>query len=180
MFGIRIVAVHTAACIGLALLCGCGERRPDAKQMQAEANKMTKPLPGLYRSTTKLTSFELPGADPEVADTMRDRFAQVLPQVRDVCVTPEAAQRGFADFIRQSQQGDCKTEEFSADTSALRARMTCRLGPKLASTVTMDGTGEPTHSHIDLEIVQTGPSVAGGSETIAMTIDNVRVGDCPK
>jgi hypothetical protein len=162
------------------MLAACQGRGPDDKSVRAEADKMTKPLPGLYRSTTKLTSFELPGADPEMADDMRDRFAQVLPQQRDMCVTSAAAQRGFADFIRQSEQGDCKIEEFAADHSVIKARLTCRLGPKLTSAVTVEGTGEPTRSHIDIEIVQTGPSVAGGSERIAMTVDNVRLGDCPK
>jgi hypothetical protein len=162
------------------LLVACQNKGPDDKAVLAEANKMTRPLPGLYRSTTSLTSFDLPGADPQTADIMRDRFAQVLPQRREFCVTPEAAARGFQDMLRQNQQGDCRVERFEADKSHLSARMSCRLGPKLTSTVTVEGTGAPDRSQIDLEIVQSGPSIAGGSETIAMHVDNVRVGDCPR
>jgi hypothetical protein len=167
----------TVAC--LLLLAGCHGKGPDDKTVLAEANKMTKPLPGLYRSTTSLTAFDLPGADPATADMMRDHFAQVMPQRREFCVTSEAAARGFADMIRQSQQGDCRIERFVADRAHLSARMSCRLGPKLISTVTVEGTGAPDRSQIDLGIVQAGPSVPGGRETIAMHVDNVRIGDCP-
>jgi hypothetical protein len=166
--------------MGLAVLSGCQKDDVGAKEVMAQANKLTKPLPGLYRSTTTLTSFELPGADPETADIMRDRFAQVLPQQRNFCVTPAEAERGFENMIRQSQQGDCRIERFVSNQSRLSARMACRLAEKLSSTVSVEGTGEAARSRIDLEIVQTGPSIPGGSETLAMRIDNVRVGDCPR
>jgi hypothetical protein len=167
------------AVASLLLLAACQNKGPDEKTVLAEANKMAEPLPGLYRSTTSLISFDLPGADPETADMMRDRFAQVMPQRREFCVTPAVAARGFEDMVRQSQQGDCRIEKFAADRSHLRARMSCRLGPKLDSTVTVEGTGAPDRSQIDLAIVQTGPSVPGGTETLAMRVDNVRTGDCP-
>jgi hypothetical protein len=164
----------------LLLLAGCRDKGPDDKAVLAEAGKIARPLPGLYRSTTSLLSFDLPGADPRTADIMRDRFAQVLPQQRDFCVTPAAAARGFEDMVRQSQQGDCRIEKFVADKSYLSARMSCRLGAKLSSTVTVDGTGAADRSRIDLAIVQTGPSVPGGTETLTMRVDNVRTGDCPQ
>lgn len=166
--------------LGSLTLVACQDKGPDAGQVLAEGDKLTRPLPGLYRSVTSLTAFELPGADPQTADIMRDRFAQVLPQRRDFCLTPQAAARGFADVIRQSQQGDCTVERFVANKDRLSAKMSCRAAARLQSIVSVEGTGEPARSHIELEIVQTGPSVPGGSETIAMSIDNVRVGDCPK
>jgi hypothetical protein len=164
----------------LLLLVSCQPKGPDDKTVLAEGNKLAKPLPGLYRSTTSLVSFELPGADPQTADMIRDRFAQVLPQRREYCLTPEAAARGFQDMVRQSQQGDCRIDSFVADKSRLSARMSCRLAARLTSTVSVTGTGRPDSSHIDLEIVQTGPSVPGGSETMVMKVDNQRVGDCPR
>jgi hypothetical protein len=169
----------TILTFGALMLAACQGKGPDDKTVLAEAGKMAKPLPGLYRSTTSLTSFDLPGADPETADIQRDRFAQITRQRRERCVTPEAAARGFEDVIRQSQQGDCRIESFVADQSHLSARMSCRLGPKLSSTVTVEGTGAPDHSQIDLGIVQTGPSVPGGTETLSMHVDSVRIGDCP-
>ncbi len=171
----RLTAV---AC--LLILAACSGKAPGEKDVLAEADKLTKPLPGLYRSTTSLVSFELPGADPQTADIMRDRFAQVLPQQRNFCVTPAAAARGFEHMIRQSQQGDCRIDSFVTDKSHLKARMSCTFSARLGSTVSVEGTGEPTRSHVDLTIVQTGPSVPGGSETMVMKVDNVRLGDCPK
>jgi hypothetical protein len=165
--------------LGSLSLVACQDTGPDARQVMAEGDKLTRPLPGLYRSTTSLTAFELPGADPQTADVMRDRFAQVLPQQREFCLTPQAAARGFADVIRQSQQGDCTVERFVANKTRLSAQMSCRGSSRLQSRVSIEGTGEPARSHIELEIVQSGPSVPGGSETIAMTVDNVRLGECP-
>ena len=168
------------AAIGLclALVAGCKDRQPSDRQVLAEAGKLAKPLPGLYRSTTSLTAFELTGADPQTEDMMRDRFAQVMPQRREFCVTPQAAARGFEDMLRQSQQGDCEIERFAADKARLSAQMRCRVGPRLTSTVSIEGTGEPNRSHVELEIVQAGPSVPGGSETIGLSVDNVRIGEC--
>ncbi|MGZ3255903.1 MAG: DUF3617 domain-containing protein [Croceibacterium sp.] len=164
----------------LLILAACSGKAPGEKDVLAEADKLTKPLPGLYRSTTSLVSFELPGADPQTADVMRDHFAQVLPQQRNFCVTPAAAARGFEDMIRQSQQGDCRIDSFVADKSYLKARMSCTFSANLSSTVSVEGTGEPSRSHVDLTIMQTGPSVPGGSETMVMKVDNVRLGGCPK
>lgn len=161
-------------------MSACGEQGPSDEDVLREAGKLVKPLPGLYRSTTSLTAFDLTGADPRTEDMMRDRFAQIMPQRREFCLTSEAAARGFEDMIRQSQQGDCAIHRFVANKSRLSAQMSCRLGPKLSSTVAVEGTGTPERSHVDLEIVQTGPSVAGGSETIGLSVDNERVGDCPR
>lgn len=169
-----------AAGLCLALAGACRQQGPSDRQVLAEADKLAKPLPGLYRSTTSLTAFDLTGTDPRTEDMMRDRFAQVMPQRRQFCLTPEAAARGFEDVIRQSQQGDCDIRRFVADKSRLSAQMFCRVGHKLTSTVTVEGTGAPDRSHVDLKIVQEGPSVPGGSETIGLSIDNVRVGDCPQ
>lgn len=162
----------------LALVAGCHRQAPDRQQVLAQAEKLVKPLPGLYRSTTTLTGFELPGAPPRTADMMRDKFAQILPQTREFCLTPAAAARGFQDLVRQSQQGDCTFKRFVANASRLSARMHCRAGANLGSTVSVEGTGAPDRSHVELEIVQTGPSIPGGSETISLQVDNLRVGEC--
>jgi hypothetical protein len=165
--------------VGLLMLAGCHAKGPDEKAVLHEGAKMVKPLPGLYRSTTRLTAFELPGADPQTADIMRDKFGQILPQTREFCLTPAAAEGGFEDMVKESQQGDCTFDRFVADQTRLSAAMRCRSGPSLTSTVTVEGTGAPDRSHVDLSIVQSGPSIPGGSETIALAVDNRRLGDCP-
>jgi hypothetical protein len=168
-----------SALLAVLMLGGCDTSGPDEKDVLREGAKLVKPLPGLYRSTTRLTAFELPGADPQTADIMRDKFAQVLPQTREYCLTPAAAERGFEDMVRQSQQGDCTFDRFVADETRLSARMRCRSGAELTSDVSVEGTGAPARSHVDLRIVQSGPGIPGGSETIAMSADNQRIGDCP-
>ena len=164
---------------GLLLLGACHDQGPDRNAVLHEGAKLVKPLPGLYRSMTRLTAFELPGADPQTADIMRDKFGQILPQTREYCLTPAAAEKGFEDMVRQSQQGECAFERFVADKTRLSARMHCRSGPSLTSDVSVEGTGAPDRSHVDLSIVQSGPDIPGGSETIALAVDSQRVGDCP-
>ena len=172
------LALTAAAALCLASLGACRDEAPDRTEVLAQSANLVKPLPGLYRSTTTLIGFELPGADPRTADLMRDRFGQVLPQTREHCLTPEEARRGFADVIRRTQQGDCRIERFVANATRLSARMRCRSGG-LTSVVAVEGTGAPERSRVDLKIVQTGSGIPGGSETISMKIDNERVGDCP-
>ncbi len=147
--------------------------------MLQKGAKMVKPLPGLYRSTARLTGFDLPGAAPPTEDTMRDKFGQILPQARQFCLTPAGVARGFQDLVRQSEQDDCTFERFVANDTKLSARMQSRSGAKLGSTVSVEGTGAPDRSHIDLTIVQSGPSIPGGRETLSLVVDNRRVGDCP-
>ena len=163
---------------GLLALAGCGPSAPRDKDVLAQGAKLVKPLPGLYRSSTRLTAFELPGADPETADTMRDKFSRILPQTSDFCLTPQAAAHGFEDMLRHTQQGDCTFERFDADASRLSARMHCRSG-QVASEVTVEGTGARDRSHVSIEIAQLGSKIPGGSETISLEVDNRRVGDCP-
>lgn len=164
---------------GLLMLSGCHAKGPDEKAVLQEGAKLVKPLPGLYRSTTRLTAFDLPGADPQTEDIMRDKFGQILPQTRDFCLTPAAAESGFQDLVRQSQQGACTFDRFVADETRLSARMRCRSGASLTSTVTVEGTGAPDRSHVDLDIVQSGSGIPGGSETISLAVDNRRIGECP-
>jgi len=171
----RMIAV-----LGLSALAACDGSGPDDKDILARAERLAQPLPGLYRSTTKLTGFELSGADPQLSDQMRDRFGLVSPAESEYCLTPEDAARGFEGVVRQTQQGDCAIERFDAGGTRLSAQMTCNGGNKLTSRISVEGTGEPDRSHIVLEIVQSGPAIAGGSATISMEIDSRRIGDCPR
>lgn len=165
--------------MGVLALAACQQKGPDAKQVLREGAKLVKPLPGYYRSTTTLVAFDLPGADPQTEDAMREKFGQILPQVREFCLTPDAAERGFRDLVGQSQQGDCTFDRFVTDGTRLSAQMRCRSGASLTSTVSVEGTGAPDRSHVDLDIVEAGRTVPGGRETIAMAVDNRRIGDCP-
>jgi hypothetical protein len=161
------------------VLAACNQQPPNDKEVLQQGARLVKPLPGLYRSTTRLKGFDLPGAPPQTEDDMRDRFSQVLPQTREHCVTPEEAERGFEDMVRQSQSGDCTIERFVANRTELSARMRCQSGANLVSVVSVEGTGQPDRSHVDLTVVQSGPAIPGGSETITMAVDNQRLGDCP-
>ena len=165
--------------VGLLCLAACQARAPGNKDVLQQGARLVKPLPGLYRSTTTLTAFELPGADPQTADTMREKFGRILPQIRETCLTKAEAEHGFQDMLEQTQQGQCTIDGFTADAGNLDAKMHCRSGDKLTSTIAVAGTAAPDRSRVTLDIDQAGPSIPGGRETISLTVDSQRVGDCP-
>jgi hypothetical protein len=174
---VRPSVLHTPLIL-LVLVGACHGQGPDRKDVLQQGAHLVKPLPGLYRSTTILTAFGLPGAAPRTSDMMRDKFEQVMPQAREFCLTPAAAARGFQNVVRQSEEGDCAFERFVANAEHLSARMNCRSEDQLQSIISVEGTAAPDRSHVDIKIVQSGPSIPGGRETISLEVDNRRVGDC--
>jgi hypothetical protein len=162
---------------GLLILAGCQAKAPDEQQVVAQGEQLVKPLPGLYSSTTRLTAFDLPGADPQTEDAMRDKFGRIMPQTRRYCLSAAAAERGFKDMFKDGKLGECTFDSFTADRTHMRAEMTCRSGD-LVSTVAVEGTAAPDRSHVDLVITQDAASIPGGTETMSLAVDNRRLGDC--
>jgi hypothetical protein len=165
--------------VGLALLilAACHAKAPDEKRVLQQSAELVKPLPGLYSSTTRLTAFDLPNADPQTEDAMRDKFGQVMPQTRTFCLSSAAAKRGFQDLFTDGKLGHCTFDEFAADRNRMHAELTCRSGD-VVSTVSVAGIAAPEESHVALEIVQEAADIPGGRETLSLAVDNRRLGDC--
>ncbi|MGX7894681.1 DUF3617 family protein [Tsuneonella sp. HG222] len=163
-----------AAAAGLS---GCGSG-PDDAQVLAEAGRLAEPLPGLYRSTTTLESYEMPGAAMDQAQIARRRM-EIEPQVREYCLTPEEAAGGFRRMLADMQDGDCAIERFETLDGRLSAAMRCAGENAIVSHIAMSGEADPERSNMTLAIEQQGDALPGGSVRMRMNVRNERTGDCP-
>ena len=171
----RLIA---AAILPAAFLAGCSDG-PDEQQVLAEADRLARPLPGLYRSTTVFENYELPASSALEAETIRERMTGLSPQVREFCMTPKEAEGGFREMLSSMQEGDCAFESFSSQDGRLDARMRCNGETGIASLVTMAGEADPIRSTMRLEIEQSGNAVPGGTSRMVLTVESRRIGDCP-
>ena len=59
---------------GAVALSACGEadQPKSPEEVMAAAESLVKPRPGLYRSSSEIIDFEIPGIPPEQAARMRD------------------------------------------------------------------------------------------------------------
>lgn len=169
----RLGAAALAIIIG-----GCQQKAPSAQEVLEQASHLEAPLPGLYRSETRLEQFALPGASRRDAQLLRRRMAGVQPQVAQSCLTPEQARQGFAPLVQQLQQGDCRFDSFVANSAAMRAELHCTAPGGVQSHVRMEGTGAAAGSTMRLSIDQRGPAIPGGVQTMTLQVVNRRIGSC--
>lgn len=165
------------------LVSGCGESAaPDAdavggavsqEQVADRARDLVRPEPGLYRSTTQIQEFDIPGAPPQVAEMMRESMSS---SSTEYCLTPEDVAKGYEESIRKSQQGECDYKRFDVDGGKIEAALTCiDQGRKVD--LTLSGTGTSTSSDMAMTMkMDMGP---GGQGTIRARSRSERIGDCP-
>lgn len=161
------------------ILGGCGEDAPPSPQQVIEqAGHLPQPLPGRYRSETRLTALDLPGAGEVDAKLLRDRMQAVQPQLREFCLSAAEAQQGFAPLVKQLQQGDCAVAQFSADKGQLQAELTCDAPGHVRARIRMTGTAGQRESQMMLSITQQGPAIPGGRLLLDMEVHNTLIGSC--
>ena len=147
-------------------------------EILASAQSLPAPQPGLYRSTTRLTEYDLPLASPQEAAAMRARLDGMAPAVAEHCLSSAEAAEGWLELVEGLNEGTCRIERFSAESGEMAASVAC-VGPgEMTSRMALTGTATTTSSAMDLRIVQQGPAIPGGEQTIAMAITSERVGDC--
>lgn len=164
----------------MGALGGCQNDPPDEAAVLEEAGQLVDPEPGLYRSTTTLTRFALPRASPQEAERMRLRMESLDAQTSKTCLTEKEARRGFAGVIEEMQEGDCLLAEFETEGGRLDAQLTCTGIGGVISRVDVSGEGTPTTSRMEIAISQDGPGIPGGTQEIALLVENERIGDCPE
>lgn len=163
----------------LAALAGCAPDPPDEQEILASAAGLPRPQPGLYRTTTRLTAYDLPLASPQEAAAMRERFATLEPATAETCLTAAQADEGWVTLVRSLGEGACRVDRFSADGAAMEATVSCEAPGGGTSRMAMTGTAGATSSTMEIRIVQQGAAIPGGEQTIAMAIASQRVGECP-
>ena len=169
-----------AAALGLVLAsCSGGAGEDTAGEVSADtvverARDIARPQPGLYRSTTEIIEFDIPGAPPEMKAMLRNSAVSARPT--EYCVTAEEAEKGFEDAIRKSQDGDCDYKRFDVDGGKIAAEMTCRQDGRTVG-LTLSGEGDSTSS----EMAMTMKTDMGelGAGTIRAKSRSERIGSCP-
>jgi hypothetical protein len=169
---------RVAALAGLCVAAAACDSGPSKSEILDQASRMVKPVPGLYRSVTTLSEFEMPGATAQEAGRMRERMGGIKPQEREYCLGEEEAEKGFAQMLAQSQSGSCSFSRFIVNDRRLSASMSCEGEAGYSASVEMDGMGEAQQSQMTLRIQQRGPGIAGGLLRMRLDVDSRRIGDC--
>lgn len=173
--------------LGALALASCGGEPadpPSVEQVAEAADNLVKPTPGLYRSTARLTEFEVPGLPEAQVAQMREMMGASASQSNETCLTPEQAEEGFRTMARQLGEGQqgvkCEFARFDADGSTLDAALTCTGPGGVDVAMDMDGTIEPTRSDLTMTMTQKNAGLPGGGEIrLAMAVQSERIGDCP-
>lgn len=168
-------------------LAGCGSPDADAdgdgeitmEEAAAKTEELVKPQPGQWRVTAELVELDMPGAPAEVQEMMRGMMDQGA-QTTEYCLTPEEAERGFEEMLKEGQaQENCTFEKFEADGGDIDAVMLCEGSGQGQPTARMaiTGTGSETSSSMNMTMEASGPN--GQAMNMVMKSTQERIGDCP-
>jgi len=144
----------------------------EARAAVAEARQDIKPEPGLYATTMALVKVDMPGAPPQVAQMM----GSAMNREGEFCLTPEEAERGFEDTIRQGQNEACEISSFTIEGNQIDMKMACNQGALGQMDVAMSGEVSPTAS--DMTMTMSGSIPELGTVNMEMSFKQERVGDC--
>lgn len=161
-------------------LAGCS-KEPDSpktpEQVKVEAQQLTKPEPGQYRSTVKVTNFSIPGMPAAQAERMKGLFS-ASGKSTEFCLSPADANKGFEEFSKRMAQGNCSYDRFSATAGTLDAKLTCQTGRGMTGTYQMHGSFSATGSQIAMKVNQSTPGMTVAGMVMEAEVTNQRIGDC--
>lgn len=138
--------------------------------------------PGNWKTTMKVTSFEVPGASSTVQEQIDERMAKMRDagQSTESCMTPEQAKAGVRDFSKKSQQGDCTLDPYTHGGGKMSGTLKCKGGQFGPDGMKMDGTYSDNKVDMAMAADIQQPSIPGGKATIKMSVVSERTGDCKK
>ncbi len=169
------------AVLAAVSLAACNKTPSGAPKSQDEVKaavaQMARPRPGNYRSTIKLTSFEVPGMPAAQAERIKPMFASTA-QDREFCLTPEQADKGYREMTDKLAQGHCKYDKFEVAGSTLDAKMSCEVGKGMTSTVAMKGTITAEGSQMQVQVSRDAPGMPGGGVKMVTDVKSERIGEC--
>lgn len=176
----RSIIVLPLVAIAMLTACDSADKPKSPEEVKKEVAKVERPQPGLYRTSSKVVSFEVPGMPPAEAQRMKAMFSSTN-QSRDYCLTQEEADKGWEAVTTKLAEGNCKYDRFEASSGTLDAKLTCETGQGMKSTIEMKGTMTSTGSNMTMTMAQAAPQMAGGKDGIRMVaeVSSQRVGDCP-
>ncbi|MEM6857787.1 MAG: DUF3617 domain-containing protein [Pseudomonadota bacterium] len=144
----------------------------EARAAVEAARADLKPEPGRYETTMKITDVSIPGAPPQMAEMM----GQAMNRTGEFCLTPEQAERGFEDSLKEGQSEACKIQTFTIEGNQVEMAMQCDQEGMGDMAVTMSGEVAPTQSDLTMTMNGTIPQL--GAVEMAMSFQQKRVGEC--
>ena len=140
------------------------------------AEGIVKPQPGQYRATVEVLDVSLPGAPPQVREQIR-QMQSAGARTREYCLTPEQAEKGFEEMVRQANTDDsCSFSKFEAEGGNIDAVMTCSRAGQGSGRMTMQGSGTRTSSDMTMTMTVDAPN--GTQMNMKMRSQQQRIGDC--
>lgn len=170
-------ALALAACGGGTVDADAdGDGEVTADEAQAAAAQVAdevKPQAGKYRATMSFVEADLPGAPPEMVETMGSAMAG---NETEFCLTQEEADKGFGEAMRESQDDSCTVSKLTMNGGEMDMAMTCEQEGVGEMAISMTGSVSPTSS--DLTMVSEGTFGPMGEGKIEMNVKQERIGDC--
>lgn len=174
----RSIIVLPLAAAALLTACDSGNAPKSEAEVEKEMANLERPTPGLYRSTSQIVSFEVPGVSPAQAERMKGMFA-TADEGREFCLTKEEADKGFEEMTRKLAEGNCTYDHFKASGGNLDAQLSCETGKDMKASIAMKGTVGADASRMTMAVDQSAPGMPGGNVKIVAEVVSQRVGDCP-
>lgn len=174
----RSIFVLPLAAAAFLTACDSADEPKSPEQVQQEMAGLDRPAPGLYRTTSKVVDFQVPGMDPAQAERMRGMFS-TAGEGREYCLTKEEADKGWEEATKKLAEGNCKYDRFEASGGTLDARLSCETGQDMRSTIEMKGTITSDGSQMTMSVDQSAAELPGGGIKMIAEVASQRIGDCP-
>ncbi|MEM7780676.1 MAG: DUF3617 domain-containing protein [Pseudomonadota bacterium] len=140
-------------------------------EMESEAGNM-RPEAGKYTVNMTMVNADIPGAPPEMVEMM----GTMMNNSFEYCLTPEEAEQGWEESLKQGQDESCTIEKFELDSGDIDMAMTCTPQGGGEMRVAMTGNATPTRSEMTITTNGTLPQL--GEANMEMSMVQERIGDC--
>ena len=145
----------------------------EMKEAVAASGGDLKPEPGKYATKMNLSKIDMPGAPQE----MKDIMGSAMNQSMEYCLTPEMAEKGWEDSIKEGQNGECEVNTFTLDNGKVDMKMTCAAQDG-GDAMSVAMNGDVTSTTSDLTMTMNGTIPQLGEVTMVMDFEQERIGEC--
>jgi hypothetical protein len=167
--------------LGPAACSGQGGGNGNGAQVQAGIAMR----PGMWETTYRILSIDLPDAPPEIVEGMRAGIS-TAPVTERACLTPAEAAEPAAAIRGRTMRGragyDCDPGENLFAGGRVRMTLACRSAtgqPELRQAMVGSYTSETLQMAVTGETVVPSPGTPGYAVHIESTLTGRRIGDCP-
>lgn len=145
----------------------------EMKEAAAAVGGDLKPEPGKYATKMELTEVDMPGAPQQFKDIM----AASMSQTMEYCLTPEMAEKGWEESIKEGQNGECDVNSFTMGGGKVDMTMTCAV-EEGGGAMKLALTGDVTSTSSDMTMTMDGTIPELGPVKMTMDFEQERIGNC--